>query len=117
MAATSPHPLEGIRDKISRAEELIDIICDEFGQLLQDNIYTVQEQKDVTNRVHHFLASGPPLSRRYSLLLGEVVHHLRSCFDHMVWQLVLVAGNTPGHKHEFPICETPEKFAEAVKRK
>jgi hypothetical protein len=53
----------------------------------------------------------------YSVLAGEIVHHLRSVLDHLVWQLVLVNGNRPTERNEFPICDTRSKFDESIKRK
>jgi hypothetical protein len=38
---------------------------------------------------------------RFSVLAGEIVHHLRSCFDHVTWNFSV--GATPEHKRiDFP---------------
>lgn len=44
------------------------------------------------------------------LVVGDVVHNLRSALDHMVHELVLAAGNTPTTNTEFPVCTTAAKF-------
>lgn len=37
------------------------------------------------------------------LLVGEVVHQLRSALDHLAYALVLAAGNTPTRSTAFPV--------------
>jgi hypothetical protein len=39
--------------------------------------------------------------------VGEVMYHLRSALDNLVWQLVLANGHEPGNQNEFPIAEDP----------
>lgn len=46
----------------------------------------------------------PPL--RLSVLLGDLLHNLRSSLDHIAWQLVLANGGTPGRGTSFPILLT-----------
>jgi hypothetical protein len=76
----------------------------------------------VTGQAHHdlrqysFTAYGPPPPLEFSVLAGEVVHHLRSSLDHLVYQLVLANGQQPTERHEFPICASAQKFAEAISR-
>lgn len=44
-----------------------------------------------------------PLPLRLSVLLGELLHNLRSGLDHVAWQLVLANGGTPNKKTSFPV--------------
>src|SRR5437879_6743083 len=46
---------------------------------------------------------------RLSVLLGDCVHNLRSSLDHIVWQLVLANGRSPGKHAQFPILDKPPK--------
>lgn len=39
----------------------------------------------------------------WSVIVGELVHDLRSALDHLVWQLVLANGETPRETSQFPI--------------
>jgi hypothetical protein len=36
----------------------------------------------------------PPMDPQWSLLVGDVVHNLRSALDHLAWQLVILDGRT-----------------------
>nr|WP_315396403.1 hypothetical protein [uncultured Duganella sp.] len=44
------------------------------------------------------------------ILAGEVVTHLRSALDQMIWQLSLKFTSTPATNTQFPICETRKDF-------
>jgi hypothetical protein len=54
---------------------------------------------------------------RFAVLAGEIIHHLRSSLDHLVYALVIQNGGTPTNKNQFPICSTAENFAKECKRK
>ena len=45
-------------------------------------------------------------ARRWGIVLGDVIHNLRSALDHVVWQLVLLNGATPGPGNQWPICRS-----------
>ena len=52
---------------------------------------------------------GPTVPLRFSVLIGEIAHHLRSSLDHLVWQLVIANGRKGTARSEFPIfCEQPK---------
>jgi hypothetical protein len=83
-----PHPLDGVHEKLERSHENIRNLKTEIDAFLQDAAYpvipnddpaTVQEAAKLhTNRI---------IPRRFSILSGEIIHHLRSCLDHTAWQL------------------------------
>jgi hypothetical protein len=43
----------------------------------------------------------------WGVRIGEFLHDLRSALDNLVWQLVLLNGETPGHSNQFPIYTAP----------
>jgi hypothetical protein len=49
-----------------------------------------------------------------SVILGELLHDLRSGLDHAVSALVVASGGQVSKQHQFPICSTPEKFISAA---
>lgn len=53
----------------------------------------------------------PPIE--WSILVGEILHHLRSVLDQLIWQLMLASGRQPDSKTEFPICESAPKLQSA----
>lgn len=55
---------------------------------------------------------GPTVPLRFSVLIGEIAHHLRSSLDHLIWQLVLANGAKGTGRTEFPIFREPPKDAE-----
>ena len=42
--------------------------------------------------------------------LGEIFYNLRSALDHLVWQLVLANGKTPGRDNSFPIIKNEDDW-------
>ena len=81
-----------------------------------------QTTKNVEHTVMIF-GGAPPLE--FAVRAGEVVHHLRSSLDHLVWQLVehnpvSKSAGMIRHKdlHEFPIIRNPKRFrSEQARRK
>ena len=80
--------------------------------------YRIEGKLDGQSRAYRFLALGEPeLPLRYSVLVSEVVHHLRSTLDHLITQLAHVGpGSGDPQVLEFPICLTEQKFKAAVQR-
>ena len=115
MAAPS---LDGCLAKIKRADENIAGLNVEIGQALDTYRLVRQPQlRSFAGRIQ------PPANEqetliRFGVLAGEIIHHLRSSLDHLVWQLVRVRGEYPLTAHlEFPIFLDPEKFKSAAPRK
>jgi hypothetical protein len=50
------------------------------------------------------------LPLRPSIIIGDIVHNLRSALDHLVWQLVLFNGETPKTNNQFPIESSQAAF-------
>lgn len=53
-----------------------------------------------------------PKNPEWGLLLGDMVHNLRSALDHLVWQLVLLNGEKPRRQNQFPIIGTKNEYWE-----
>ena len=45
---------------------------------------------------------------RWGVIVGEIVHDLRSALDHLVWQLVEIGDGRPDHDHSFPLYNREE---------
>jgi hypothetical protein len=63
-----------------------------------------------------------PKNPEWGLVLGDMVHNLRSALDHLVWQLVILNGKKPRRQNQFPIIgtkneywEVPENRSESVR--
>lgn len=53
----------------------------------------------------------------WGLATGEIVHHLRSVLDNLVWQLVIANGAVPDGDSEFPIARDYEWFDKVAPKK
>jgi len=51
-----------------------------------------------------------PMPIQFSVTAGDLIHNLRSALDHLAWQLVLIAGSTPGRHTSFPIYISKPDF-------
>jgi hypothetical protein len=110
------HLLDGCRAKIERANENIKNLEAEIAAFVDPNNHSVVSHIDPVAKTCDFVALGQQIPLRFSVLIGEIVHHLRSSLDHSIWALVLQRHETPSFKVQFPVCETAEEFETAKKR-
>src|SRR5205823_7613077 len=103
--------LSGPRMKLQRAEEHFGHLADEHAAFLGRNPYRMLVEDDPEREGHAFLwrakiIEHPPLEK-WSSLIGECVHALRSALDHTAYALVnrdaLVSEDRPA----FPILDNP----------
>lgn len=111
--------LRDIEEKMARAQVHVDT--------LQEAVlgYLNAEPKFLTGRVTidtdgnaHPELDMPALGRHLSPILGDVVHNVRSAYDHLIGQLVEVSGETPTDQTYFPMLETsptPNKRTGCIK--
>src|SRR5205807_156790 len=110
MWANDPgHPFAGIAEKLKRADQNIVNLHSEIMAFFQSCKYPVipntddKEWQDAVN-YHKVLL----IPKRFSVLAGEIVHHFRSCLDHIVW---IFSDDTAKRLHEnaleFPIFRDP----------
>jgi len=106
------HPFAGIAEKLKRADENIINLNSEILQFFRLSKYPIlpdtnhkawQEAVDY----HRNLI----IPKRFSVLVGEIIHHLRSSLDHIVW---IFSNDTARTLHEsvlgFPvISDVPDK--------
>lgn len=110
------HPLDGCRAKIQRAEENIHLLDREIAAFLHRDPppYKIVGQHQKEGLEYAFVAFGDPEAPlRFAVLAGEIIHHLRSSLDHLIYALIIQNGGTPTRNNQFPICATVEKFNQA----
>jgi len=109
------HPLADCWAKIDRAKEQVRDLDTEMTALLTSGIYTIVGENQFERRRYVFKLLGPPVPLRVAVIAGEIIHHLRSCFDYVVSALASKSGLPDTERVNFPVCETPGKYASAVK--
>jgi hypothetical protein len=107
------HPFAGILAKLERADESVHNLHTEILSFFEKSKYPIipdtnDERWQDSVDYHKQLV----IPKRFSVLVGEIVHHLRSCLDHIVW---IFSDETSRRLHEnaiqFPI------FSEALNKK
>jgi hypothetical protein len=110
--AKTPPQLDSVLEKIRRANKQAKDLEVEIGEFAVSSAHQVVAEKDPDGTEHrwrvHF--NPKPDSVRWGVLLGEILHDLRSALNHLAWQLVLVNGRTPNRRTEFPIFKDRYRF-------
>jgi hypothetical protein len=96
---------DGIDAKLARAYENILNLDKEIAAFFQKCDYPVIPENDMellreAIKYHANLAIPP----RFSVLASEIIHHLRSCFDHIVWHFTVQPVKNI-RKIEFPVFD------------
>ena len=98
--------LVGIHAKLRRADEQIQQITDEAHRLCNDvrDGIVREVRDDVDEQSWKYRGPTPTVPVEWSVIIGETLYNMRSALDHLIWQLVLTNGQTPGRHNEFPIA-------------
>jgi hypothetical protein len=119
MSTVPPHPFAGIDEKLKRSNENIFSLKAEVDRFFEEGKFPVlpsqNDKKLLLEAIQYHKQREVPL--RFSVLVGEIAHHLRSILDHIVWQF-----STPTYRREhsqrieFPILKTRPADKEGIKR-
>lgn len=115
MGTLNADPIERRLDRCRVHINALQRSAEHFRPNLNRNrvvLYRESEREQVGKIYFHWEI--PPW---WGVVVGEVVHHLRSALDNVVWQLVLANDEIPGDKHEFPIAKDSAWFAKVAPRK
>jgi len=123
MRLSAPMSFDGIHEKLKRADGNIVNLQAEVSRFFQECEYPVMpkvQDKEHTKALAYYKSMKIPL--RFSVLSGEIVHHLRSCLDHIIWELSdePTRSSKDGIYLEFPILDTrptPETEGSRYSRK
>jgi hypothetical protein len=114
--------LNGIRLKLQRAYQQLDVLKEEMAAFLKRDPY---EPAIEFRRIRGTRATPciidfavrmvvkEPCPPMWSIIIGEIVHDLRSALDHLVYQLVIHATDKPPTdraRTQFPIFLESSKF-------
>lgn len=101
------HPFAGIAEKLKRADENIGNLKSEIDLFIESGEYPViaKVNSEMWKKAMAYHRE-KPIPLRFSVLAGEVVHHLRSCLDHIVWHFSDdTSRRIAQNAIEFPILE------------
>jgi hypothetical protein len=117
MSATPSARLIRIRSKIERAKKHIHDLETCIDDLRRNDLYKITTESDprTGEKVYGICLQAAPAE--VSLIIGDAVHNLRSSLDHLVWQLVLAAGNSPDEQTMFPIQKSASTYKSKSPRK
>jgi hypothetical protein len=111
---TETTSIVGVWGKIDRARKHILDLENEIGRFAKSRPYAIGDKPHPVPQMRHttlFIESLLPIPVEIALIIGDVVHNLRSSLDHLAWQLVLSNGETPTKKTYFPIQDPTQEFA------
>lgn len=111
------HPLDGTWEKLRRAREHVDVFNEEIRTWLGNNPGEVRCDPGGQALEHTWSLYFParPPKVRWGVLIGDVLHDVRSALDHLAWQLALLNGPPPEHT-AFPIFRDPCLYAETTRK-
>ena len=97
--------LDGVHLKLDRAKEHWDALNREIRSYLDNHTIVPTATCEPLQRLYIFrVGKVQPLPARWGIIVGDIVHNIRSALDHLVTQLVIVNGQTPDRNHAFPVC-------------
>jgi hypothetical protein len=109
--------LSSCRSKIGRADEHLDALNREMNAWGDGDPFRIVRQGNANGTKHQFSLryKTQPDVWRWSMLLGDAVHNLRSALDHIVYALAINQTRTDPPdddlKLAFPIASDPGHFA------
>lgn len=105
--------LEGVDAKIRRAREHLDLLKARIEALYADpqsGWFDYSNNGEAALMVH-FRANADLCA-----IAGDAVQNIRAALDHLVWDLVLLAGEEPGTHTSFPIYQRRNDFRQRALR-
>ena len=117
--------LTGPEAKLDRAVEHLEPLERECERFLKTKPYSVSAQFEPQTReyiVHFSIRKSMPLSA--AVIVGEVIHDLRSALEHLVWSLAASSAEDAAALWEprireritFPVAKSPDAFESASVR-
>src|ERR1700679_1551898 len=102
------HPFAGIAEKLKRADQNIFSFHTEINLFLKSGNYPIiphPNDERWQEAVDYHRNKSIPV--RFAVLAGEIVHHLRSSLDHIVWHFSSDEARLKGQNViEFPVFES-----------
>lgn len=102
--------------KTERARQQIDALQTVFESFYKSKSYTIRQELYPQVGEKRLIFHADPLPLKWSVIIGEIVHDLRSALDHSIYELTCIETGIPSHKTEFPIFEDEGLYFQVNKR-
>jgi hypothetical protein len=109
--------LDACAAKLDRATEHLDALRTEQSAYMESSPLKVTSHFDAASGWWSFRASCERISLRYSNIVGDCVHNLRSTLDQLVTQLAIVNGQQSTTQHQFPITRDANTFSKQASQR
>jgi len=97
--------------KLARVRELLESLDSTLQTFREEHPYRTEVSTNADDTKHFVHVFGvDQVSTDAGLVAGEILYHLRSVLDQMVYALVKANGGKPGNHTEFPIFSDPAGF-------
>lgn len=97
--------LIGVDSKITRASIHLEELKAQFADIeeLDAESIAYHFDEETGDHIWRMAVEPPDIPVDLSAVVGDTLYNLRSCLDHLVWQLVLLNSKTPNRGNAFPI--------------
>jgi hypothetical protein len=105
--------LDGPLAKLGRAKAHFDALngsIEAFQRSDTHDIVITKSDSQTGEKVANLRILKHPKNPEWGLILGDMVHNLRSALDHLVWQLVILNGEKPRRQNQFPIIGAKAQY-------
>jgi hypothetical protein len=107
-------PSRVIFSKIERAKNHIEDLQVASQAFFDSRPYEIIDERNPhTSERSYYLADVADIPDEIAAICGDALHNLRSALDHLAYQLVLAAGNTPTKRTAFPIADSATEYSSA----
>jgi hypothetical protein len=114
-----PDPLAGANAKLQRAGKHLKTLDEQWRSFIETEPYAVSHefkfQPPISEWSSHFVVERP-IPVELSIIMGDILHNLRSCLDHLVGCFVERYGGAIKRHHAFPIYGDERKFRGRVEK-
>jgi len=102
--------------KFHRAMDLYDLILEHSAEFVKEKItYTAEPEMAGTDEWDVLRWDEPPESDPLlGVIVGELVHDLRSALDHLVYDLIKDNDEDPGTHSQFPIYDNESQWVDDI---
>ncbi len=100
--------MTNILAKVERARKHLHELDGLITAFFDSRPYKIAARPHPVAEIRHttlYVESIQPIPLAVPIVIGDILHNLRSSLDHLAWQLVLVNGGTPDRQTYFPITD------------